>query len=70
MASYGWDDVHLGHGFHSYRQVQRWMVNPAARTEILDRLLIENHRRADEEPGSRLSDRGQGSLFDEDTLFG
>ena len=70
MASYGWDDVHLGHGFHSYRQVQRWMVSPAARTEILDRLLIENHRRADEEPKGRLSGRGHGSLFDEHTLFG
>lgn len=46
MAAYGWDDVLLDHGFHTYRQMQRWTVSPAARVEILDRLLEENHRRA------------------------
>lgn len=46
MAAYGWDDVPLGHGFHTYRQMTRWTVSPAARVEILDRLLEENHRRA------------------------
>ncbi len=46
MAAYGWDDVTLDHGFHSYRQMTRWTVSPAARVEILDRLLEENHRRA------------------------
>lgn len=46
MAAYGWDDVPLDHGFHSYRQVRRWTVSPTARVEILDRLLEENHRRA------------------------
>lgn len=46
MAAYGWDDVPLDHGFHTYRQMQRWTVSPAARVEILDRLLGENHRRA------------------------
>jgi len=46
MAAYGWDDVALDHGFHSYRQVQRWTIAPAARAESLDRLLLENHRRA------------------------
>lgn len=46
MAAYGWDDVPLGHGFHTYRQMQRWTVSPEARVEILDRLLEENHRRA------------------------
>ena len=46
MAAYGWDDVPLEHGFHTYRQMQRWTVSPAARVEILDRLLAENHRRA------------------------
>ncbi|PWF84031.1 SAM-dependent methyltransferase [Kocuria rosea] len=46
MAAYGWGDVHLDHGFHIYRQTQRWTVSPAARVEILDRLLEENHRRA------------------------
>lgn len=46
MDAYGWIDVDLGHGFHTYRQMQRWTVSPAARVEILDRLLEENHRRA------------------------
>lgn len=46
MAAYGWDDVALDHGFHTYRKMERWTVSPAARVEILDRLLQENHRRA------------------------
>ena len=45
-AAYGWDDLDLTHGFHSYRKVTRWTVPPATRVEILDRLLKENHRRA------------------------
>ena len=28
MAAYGWDDVHLDHGFHSFRKMQRWTVEP------------------------------------------
>jgi type I restriction-modification system DNA methylase subunit len=39
MAAYGWDDVPLDHGFHTYRQMRRWTVSPEARVEILDRLL-------------------------------
>ena len=46
MDAYGWGDVELDHGFHTYRQMQRWTVSPAARVEILDRLLEENQRRA------------------------
>ncbi|MGI9822190.1 Eco57I restriction-modification methylase domain-containing protein [Agromyces sp. Marseille-Q5079] len=46
MEAYGWIDIPLDHGFHTYRQMERWTVSPAARVEILDRLLEENHRRA------------------------
>jgi hypothetical protein len=46
MDAYGWGDVELNHGFHTYRQMRRWTVNSAARVEILDRLLEENLRRA------------------------
>ena len=46
MDAYGWSDVPLEHGFHTYRQMRRWTVSPTARVEILDRLLEENHRRA------------------------
>lgn len=49
MEAYGWGDVRLDHGFHTYRQMRRWTVSPAARVEILDRLLEENHRRATNE---------------------
>ena len=45
-AAYGWDDLDLTHGFHTYRKMTRWTVPPATRVEILDRLLEENHRRA------------------------
>jgi len=37
MDADGWDDIHLDHGFHTYRHVERWTVSPAARVEILDR---------------------------------
>lgn len=46
VDAYGWSDVPLDHGFHTYRQMTRWTVSPAARVELLDRLLEENHRRA------------------------
>ena len=46
MDAYGWSDIPLDHGFHTYRQMRRWTVCPEARVEILDRLLEENHRRA------------------------
>jgi hypothetical protein len=46
VEAYGWSDIALDHGFHTYRQMERWTVSPAARVEILDRLLEENHRRA------------------------
>ncbi|GAB3153300.1 hypothetical protein GCM10027290_45820 [Micromonospora sonneratiae] len=46
MDAYGWNNVVLDHGFHTWRQMTRWTVGPEARVEILDRLLKENHRRA------------------------
>ena len=46
MAAYGWSDVPLDHGFHTYRQMTRWTISPYARVEVFDRLLEENHRRA------------------------
>ena len=46
MAAYGWDDVPLDHGFHEYRKMTRWTISPAARVEVLDRLLALNHERA------------------------
>lgn len=60
MDAYGWSDIPLNHGFHTYRQMQRWTVSPAARVEILDRLLEENHRRAAEEARQTPPTRSKG----------
>lgn len=49
MEAYGWDDLPLDHGHHTYRQMTRWTISAAARVEVLDRLLEENHRRAAQE---------------------
>ncbi|MBB4665739.1 hypothetical protein BKA24_000448 [Microbacterium marinum] len=46
VEAYGWADLRLSHGFHSYRQVERWSLGAADRVETLDRLLLENQRRA------------------------
>lgn len=68
-AAYGWDDIVLGHGFHSFRQVQRWTLSPAARVESLDRLLLENIRRSRDVQG-RLRTGSPGSPpTQEETLF-
>ena len=45
-ASYGWGDIRMNHGFYSYKGQLRWSPCAAARAEILERLLMENHRRA------------------------
>jgi len=73
MATYDWGDVPLGHGFHTYRQMTRWTVSPAARVEILDLLLEENLQRAAEQqpkagkakkaPARRGNDGSQGTLL-------
>jgi hypothetical protein len=59
MDAYGWGDVELDHGFHTYRQMTRWTVSPAARVEILDLLLEANLRRA--------ADQGDASLPADET---
>ena len=59
-AAYGWDDLDLTHGFHSYRKMTRWTVPPATRVEILDRLLEENHRRAASEAASLPAKKARG----------
>jgi hypothetical protein len=62
MGAYGWLNVPMEHGFHTYRQMQRWTVSPEARVEILDRLLAENLRRAAAQPktGRLAEGRGRG----------
>lgn len=45
LASYGWGDVHTSHGFHTYRQMERFTISPSARNELFGRLIEENRRR-------------------------
>jgi hypothetical protein len=66
--AYGWTDVPLEHGFHTYRQVKRFTMGPAARVEILDRLLRENHRRAAVEAGGADASVDERLLDIEDEL--
>jgi hypothetical protein len=47
--AYGWQDLDLDHGFHETSQGIRFTIGPAARTEVLDRLLELNHARYAEE---------------------
>ena len=47
--AYGWDDVRLEHGFHETKQGLRYTISEAARRETLDRLLLLNHQRHEEE---------------------
>lgn len=66
MYAYGWGDIRLDHGFHTYRRMERWTVSPAARVEILDRLLEENHRRAKLEAEATPAKRSKrGKSFEE-----
>ncbi len=60
IDTYGWSDIPLDHGFHTYRQIQRWTVSPTAQVEILDRLLEENHRRAAEEGKTAAKPKPKG----------
>ncbi|MGE3834537.1 MAG: DNA methyltransferase [Acidimicrobiia bacterium] len=53
LASYGWSDIDLGHGFHETRQGVRYTFAEEARSEILERLLRLNVVRGEEQPGGR-----------------
>jgi len=49
--AYGWSDLDLGHDFHEVETLPendrvRYTISPAARKEILKRLLQLNHQRA------------------------
>ncbi len=68
--AYGWTDIDLNHGFYENRGKERWTVCPAARAEILDRLLEENVKRSAIGPssgsatkGSKKKDLGMDELF-------
>lgn len=60
LHCYGWGDIPLEHGFHTYKRVLRWTIDPESRAELLDRLLELNHERARAE-GQDVPE--QGELF-------
>ena len=52
--AYGWQDLDLEHGFHEVETLPendrvRYTISHAARREVLKRLLVENHARAETE---------------------
>jgi hypothetical protein len=55
--AYGWSDLQLAHGFHDGKQGQRFTISPAARKEVLDRLLELNHQRYAEEAAKGLHEK-------------
>jgi methylase of polypeptide subunit release factors len=58
--AYGWEDLALGHGFHETKQGQRYTICEDARMEVLDRLLLLNHERHEEEMRQGLHDKKKG----------
>ncbi len=55
-----WPEIDLGHGFHDTRQGVRYTISPAARVDVLDKLLALNHYRHEQEVrGGRLSSRAR-----------
>ncbi|MBN9619483.1 MAG: SAM-dependent DNA methyltransferase, partial [Actinobacteria bacterium] len=69
IAAYGWNDISLNHGFHAYRQVERWSVCSAARAALLDRLLEENHHRSLAQHELRVSGQAEKITSDDETLY-
>jgi hypothetical protein len=58
--AYGWQDLDLGHDFHEVETLPendrvRYTISPAARKELLKRLLALNHQRAEEEKRAALT---------------
>ena len=51
-SGYGWQDLDLEHDFHEVETLPendriRYTMSPAARRELLKRLLAENHARTE-----------------------
>lgn len=61
--AYGWQDLDLEHGFHEVETLPendrtRYTISPAARKEVLKRLLALNHQRAAEEAAKQTAENG------------
>ncbi|MFI5615827.1 hypothetical protein ACIA77_52460, partial [Amycolatopsis sp. NPDC051903] len=69
VDAYGWSNLELDHGFHTYRQMERWTVSPVARVEILDRLLEENNSRSKSNQHGNLAALASEIPKEDGTLF-
>jgi hypothetical protein len=58
--AYGWSDLELDHHHWETPQGMRFTVSPAAKDELLDRLLELNHERYAEEVAAGLHDNEKG----------
>lgn len=64
--AYGWSDLNLGHDFVEVETLPendrvRYTISPAARKEVLKRLLALNHQRAKEEAAKAPAAKVKGS---------
>ena len=60
VACYGWTEIDPDHSFHSNERGQtRYTISPAARREILRRLLALNLKIASREAGGEESAKGK-----------
>lgn len=64
--AYGWTDLHLGHDFVEVETLPendrvRYTISPAARKEVLKRLLTLNHQRAKEEAAKAPAAKPKGA---------
>ena len=62
--AYGWSDLNLEHNFYEVETLPendrvRYTISPAARKELLQRLLKLNHERAAEEANKEPSSNGK-----------
>ena len=79
-AAYGWQDLDLDHDFHEVETLPendrvRYTISPAARREVLKRLLAANHARAGVEARNSTSRSQRGgrkrmAAADGPNLFG
>ncbi len=59
VRGYGWEDINLRHDFYCVAGQERFTVSPAARAELLARLLKLNHERYAEEVKQGLHEPGK-----------
>jgi hypothetical protein len=66
--AYGWADLDLGHDFHEIETLPendrvRYTISPAARKEVLRRLLALNHQRAAVEGATAPVKKNRGKML-------